>query len=65
MTPRKRKKRYTKNGLEWSKATIYLNEQDERMLEELKRIYGLNYSALIRHLITEVYSILTYVEQNK
>lgn len=61
MQKRQRKKYLTPNGAEWSKTTLYLNELDQEIFEFLKKEYNLNGSALVRHLLTETYTLIKYI----
>lgn len=60
-----RKQYLNKDGTNHYRSAIYLTEQDQLMFEYLKKEYNLNGSALVRHLITETYSILKYVDEKK
>ncbi len=62
MTRKQRQPKYNKDGTIFYRACFYMNEQDNEMFEFLREVYGLNGAALVRHLITEVYSIIKHVE---
>ena len=55
----------TLKSREYLHKSFYLKPQDQEMLIYLAGVYKMNPSAVIRHLITEQYAILKYVEQKK
>lgn len=65
MRNKQRTKYSNRDGTFHYRTAIYMNEQDQEMYEWLKAKYGMNGSSLIRHLITEAYSILKYVKVKK